>query len=409
MSLIQVNSIDVHDGESVSILSTLNLQSVATGSSVNNLGIDVSGNVIIGSSGGSSNISDAIYSVYNNLSAHVSSSSTTSSCSYGVNVFTTVTSTNLATKLPQPVTGKSVKIINKGATILSIFPSNVGGQINNLPIDAPAQIPPDGKPYEFICIENPLPGEWTFGPPEIAYYDSGEITISITSHTGQSGHNPIISAYDATHVGNTKQFHSATWGYNGRNLPEIIENTVGVYDLIFRPNTPWLGISKVKVYSNIVSGGSFLARIYGGGEADYYSLFDGSLINNGPSMAAMLMNFSVNNTISGTFVSGSSPYSSANIGDPGTVWGEKVAGVDGNSDVSFYSGGGTIVGNKSFGNIPYPYSGTYDDSNNEILNGDLVERFWSSYISFQFAPFLGTYNYGTIPDFKFRFVIEYYQ
>ncbi len=29
-------------------------------------------------------------------------------------------------------------------------------------IDAPVIIPPDGNTYEFICIENPLPGAWTF-------------------------------------------------------------------------------------------------------------------------------------------------------------------------------------------------------------------------------------------------------
>ena len=80
--------------------------------------------------------------VYDGLSAQGTTSSTTSVLQYGVNVFTTVTPTNYAAKLPQPITGKSVKIVNKGSVTLSLFPSNVGGQINNYPIDYPAQSPP---------------------------------------------------------------------------------------------------------------------------------------------------------------------------------------------------------------------------------------------------------------------------
>lgn len=52
MSLIQVNSITAYTGNTVTVLSNLNLQSVSAGTSVNNLGIDASGNIIIGSAGG---------------------------------------------------------------------------------------------------------------------------------------------------------------------------------------------------------------------------------------------------------------------------------------------------------------------------------------------------------------------
>lgn len=53
MSLIQVDNIEAYTGGSVSILSNLKLQSVPAGTSVNNLGIDASGFVIIGTGGGS--------------------------------------------------------------------------------------------------------------------------------------------------------------------------------------------------------------------------------------------------------------------------------------------------------------------------------------------------------------------
>ena len=95
------------------------------------------------------------------LSAQGTTVNTTSLLEYGINVFTTVTLTNYATKLPQPTTGKGVIIVNKGTTPLYVFPSNPGGEINNLGVDQPAVVPADGNAYTFYCIENPLPGQWS--------------------------------------------------------------------------------------------------------------------------------------------------------------------------------------------------------------------------------------------------------
>ena len=145
----------------------------------------------------SNNISDSIYTVNAGLSANTTTTATTSVMTYGVNVFTGVTSTNFATKLPQPVTGKSVKVMNNGSNFLYIYPSNIGGKINNLPINTPAIIPADGNLYEFICIENPLPGAWTFSPPATSQYDSGEITVSLSAGTAD-GFNPWVTAINST-------------------------------------------------------------------------------------------------------------------------------------------------------------------------------------------------------------------
>jgi hypothetical protein len=120
------------------------------------------------------------------------------------------------------------------------------------------------------------------------------------------------------------------------------------------------------------------------------------------------------NKIAGTAVTGSTQYTSANIGDAGTAWGEKVAYSDQyDSDVSLGSKVGTTIGNKSLNNaFPYPYAtGSYTDANGdytEIYRNNPCELFYSSYISFQIQPFEYTFDYGTIPDFKFRFIIEYY-
>jgi hypothetical protein len=49
-----------------------------------------------------------------------------------------------------------------------------------------------------------------------------------------------------------------------------------------------------------------------------------------------------------------------------------------------------------------------DKKISQLATGDDVELFYSSYISFQIQPLGSIYDYGVIPDFKFRFVIEYY-
>jgi hypothetical protein len=364
---------------------------------------------------GVDNISNAIYTVNKGLNAENTTNATTSVMIYGVNVFTGVTATDFATKLPQPVTGKSVKVINNGSTLLHIFPSNVGGRVNNLPIDTPAVIPPDGNLYEFICIENPLPGEWTFSAPATGQYDSGEISISISALTIDGVYNPIVSAYDSTRVYTTNQFSSVNWGYNGKNKSNLIITNYGSgkYTVAFRPDISWKGISKIKVYTNLLtdSAKNTQVRLLAGGESSYYSPFDNTMLNSaiiGDNNE--LFTFNLNNKIAGSASTGATIYSSANIGDNGTVWADKVAYSDQyNSDVNLGGDGGTFIGNKSLGAASYPYGQTWDNTGNEINTGDIVDKYYSSFISFQIRPFSEDFNYGVIPDFKFRFIIEYYQ
>lgn len=105
--------------------------------------------------------SDVVINTRYGLSAQGTTVNTTSLLEYGINVFTTVTLTNYATKLPQPTTGKGVIVVNKGSIPLYVYPSNPGGEINNLGVDQPAVVPADGNAYTFYCIENPQPGQWS--------------------------------------------------------------------------------------------------------------------------------------------------------------------------------------------------------------------------------------------------------
>ena len=133
------------------------------------------------------NNTNSTINVVDGLIANGTDETTTAVLEYGVNVFSTVTATNYCAKLPQPVTGKSTRIVNMSNAPLVLYPSNIGGQINNLAIDTPVMIPPDGVSYEFICIENPLPGAWTWTPPATGQIEILEIEVNHTNGVSSGG------------------------------------------------------------------------------------------------------------------------------------------------------------------------------------------------------------------------------
>jgi hypothetical protein len=269
-------------------------------------------------------------------------------------------------------------------------------------------------PYEFICIENPLPGEWTFSSPATGQYDSGDIEISATSIG--IGSNPVVTAIDSNAKCLIASFFNGTVSYNGKNKPPkqglgYDPDIVNPYSsaLFFRPETPWKGIAKIKMYTNLIpvvideeeiSYGEI--RLMGSGYYTKYIADTGEEAGGAENSTNELFRTSLSNKITGTATTGSTQYTSANIGDPGTIWMEKVANDDSLSNVSIGSNvEGTFIGNKSISTTLYSGSNSY-------LQGKMIEKYYSSYISFQFnlLPYV---NYGTVPDFKFRFIIEYYQ
>jgi hypothetical protein len=362
------------------------------------------------------NISDALYTVSYGLNASGTSIATGSICGYGVNVFTGVTGSNRATKLPQPVTGKSVKIINLSNNTLYVFPSNTGGTINNLSVDTPVIVPPDKKLYEFICVVNPLPGAWVWSAPSTNQYDSGEILLptiyaSGTSASQQQG----IVVVDSTHFGVSKSnFGTTSWSYDGKHNPLIISGSSPsiITFLAFKPSSPWLSVNKIKIYTNIAdcalsgtTGGSSYS-IMGGWGLNYYATGTtsngsttweaGDFIGDGIGYGGTLEQGAVSEKISGTpLISGNSVQE--NIGDPGTYYGEKELnfGQYASSNVT------SIVGDYYLGEVLYP-----NDSPSGLQN--IYTEQWSSfYISLQIKPMIYE-NWAQLSGIKVRFFIEYY-
>lgn len=248
---------------------------------------------------------------------------------YGVNIIETSTQTNFACRLPIPVTGKRVIVVNKSTFPISLFPSMAGGQINNYEIDAPAVIPPDGKAYDFICIENPLPGAWVWSPPAIGQFDSGEIAATTTSSAfGRYIAAAAIAGGPTYAAERDTLFADSGIAVDGLNRPTVWEPAPPAaipnssYIPNFKPATYWNSIVKIKVYTNIIPvTGSEPAFALTSGSAfnlynppNPYQTFD--LDSNNPYVSI----FTLSNAISGS----ASPGLAANIGDAGTAWGELI-------------------------------------------------------------------------------------
>ena len=231
--------------------------------------------------------------VFQGLTAQGSSDATTSVMGYGVNVFTTATATDYATKLPQPTTGRSTKVINMSSQAISIYPSNVGGVINNLAIDAPLVIPNDGTAYEFICTVNPLPGGWnTLTNPAVAQLEYDEIEVSHTNGTatGRTGYSTgtlTTSSGVGTDgngnillTGNWLSQNSPTTALNMKTYTNILQTDLATE---FTPDAIQSGlITGFLVSANSSVNGNRINRVYSGGSY-YNGLFSGVGTLNSPA------------------------------------------------------------------------------------------------------------------------------
>jgi hypothetical protein len=290
---------------------------------------------------------------------------------YGVNIVITSTVTDFACKLPQPVTGKRIVVLNRSDMAISLFPSNVGGQINNYAIDAPAIIPPDGNAYDFICIENPEPGAWVWTAPAIGQWDSGEIAYNSTSTTKWLQSNGVSQI---------EKSGLSTTGIGGNNSRNVVY-TSNANGCTFIPLNMWNVITKIKVYTNISSDLGLgvnepQVALFGGLGLNNYTAGTNTFVNNvsintGSYVDPVSAN--VDNVIAGTVPA---PGVTANVFDEGTLWTE------------FPWSAANVLG--------------YSHVGNKFVSTDGVNDLWAGvFISINFKA------NQILSGIKFRFFIEY--
>jgi hypothetical protein len=335
--------------------------------------------------------------VFDGLTATGTSQATTkTTLNYGINVFTTITPTNFCARLPIANTGQVVTVVNNTTSTLTLHPSVEGGSINNT-VNGIASVPPDGKAYNFYCIKNPLPGAWTWNPPAVGQFVSDDITISVSSGTGYNGNNPFISAYNNTVKNILTGYTSINAGYDGKNKG-LIQGSAGSPDAIyFKPASSWNSAVKIKVYTNATAP-SYVSLI-ANGEIDSYDIATNGIVNNGASVGgALAWMVNINTLIAGTPLNAG--YIQPYIGAPGTRWGEytfptSILATSNNSPFT-----SSVIGDQDFGN--QLFTGTMPP---EYI-GQLVNMFYSCYLSFQMQPMYGV-AYGANQDFQFKFIIEH--
>jgi len=130
--------------------------------------------------------------VNDNLVLEGTTNASTSQAIYGVNVITTSTTSDLATRLPDAKTGRQVVFINNSSMSILVFPSVVGGKINGV-VDGQASIPNDGRAYVFYCTDNPLPGAWSWNPPAVGQIQLPRISVSHTNGVGTVAYGVGVS------------------------------------------------------------------------------------------------------------------------------------------------------------------------------------------------------------------------
>jgi hypothetical protein len=234
-------------------------------------------------------------------------SASTSQAVYGVNVVSSSTTSNFSTRLPDPITGRQTVIVNNSTMPISVFPSVAGGEINGG--TGSALIPNDGRAYLFYCIDNPLPGAWSWNPPALGQIQLPTIEVAHTQSTETNAYgigNPGAQII----TGSTLFYDVINGSYGGSGIINLQPSQDYWGTTNFHPKRTMV---RTKVYSNFKA-------------SDSPDLF----LTGGPTVKRVATYF-INSTTVANYSAASTPIlsqtvnagpsnSPAEIGDTGTYY-----------------------------------------------------------------------------------------
>lgn len=186
------------------------------------------------------NLSSMIQDVYENMYAAGVGWTTCSAAtlSYAVNVIAFTSQNARCAKLPQPVQGKSVRLVNTAESPIKLYPSNLDGIItpsdsdneedalkNGVDFITPVIIPNDSKVYEFICTSSSNGGSWFWKAAATQQRSTFQIDVSHTNGSNTYAYTNGAFNNLGTYTFNTSQISlqgvSAGQTYNGYYYPPL--------------------------------------------------------------------------------------------------------------------------------------------------------------------------------------------
>ena len=121
--------------------------------------------------------------------------STTTILDSGLSVIDTATPNDNAVRLPQPVFGKVVNIVNTSGVDILVFPYDDQSFHFGQAAGEPFVVPSDGLMYTFTCIQNPNVGVWTVITPSSFGNNMARVTveqdITFTTDSSATGVNQL--------------------------------------------------------------------------------------------------------------------------------------------------------------------------------------------------------------------------
>ena len=129
------------------------------------------------------------------LTANADDISTSTILSAGLNIIDTATVSDKAVRLPQPVFGKVVNIVNTSGVDILVFPYDDQSFHFGQAAGEPFIVPADGLMYTFTCVQNPNVGVWTVLTPASGNNNSARVSVeySQTLTSDANGGNMIIA------------------------------------------------------------------------------------------------------------------------------------------------------------------------------------------------------------------------
>ena len=294
--------------------------------------------------------------------------STTSLLTYNVNLVS-ANATDYAVRLPEPLLGGVVGVVNNSSVPVYVFPYDSDDSILGLAAGEPYIVPADGQLYNITCVQNPSVGVWSVSTPTSSNSVTKTVSINLTAdgtHIGINGESwssqELLEASTTTYYpasGNVTILDAPSTNANSFDSPEFNNyNKVRIKNLIVKSNVPagdltsnasqitstLMGISSAELYNMF---GYIRIASYVGGSQFTINEYNGYRFLNTYS-ANVDNGFSTGN-ITHYMGSDGSLYQKINVATPNAAWRDTK---DSNGNRIIYYG--PYIG---YGSGPTPYTG----------------------------------------------------